>query len=34
MLIEKMKKEHLEIIDLISNYLEHDPELRLEINLV
>ncbi|WP_422090630.1 hypothetical protein [Tenacibaculum ovolyticum] len=28
MLIEKMKKEHLEIIDLISNYLEHNPELR------
>ena len=25
---EKMKKEHKEIIDLISNYLEYDPELR------
>lgn len=25
---EKMKKEHKEIIDLISTYLEYDPELR------
>ncbi|MEH1009564.1 hypothetical protein VDP25_17630 [Winogradskyella sp. ECml5-4] len=25
---EKMKKEHKEIIDLISSYLEYDPELR------
>ena len=28
MAIEKMKKEHKEIIDLISSYLEYDPELR------